>query len=104
MYTANERRCDSLHYNCPVKSGLQLGAVSLGQWHNFGETGCYDNMRRICLRSLDNGVIHFDLANNYGPPEGAAEQILDSIRAAKNTTFTADERKYIDKLCRIAEA
>ena len=104
MYTANERRCDSLHYNCPVKSGLQLGAVSLGLWYNFGETGCYDNMRRICLRSLDNGVIHFDLANNYGPPEGAAEQIPDSIRAAQNTTFTADERKYIDKVCRIAEA
>lgn len=104
MYTANERRCDSLHYNCPVKSGLQLGAVSLGQWHNFGETGCYDNMRRICLQAFGNGVIHFDLANNYGPPEGVAEQILGSIRAAQNTTFTGDELAYIDEVCQATEA
>ena len=79
MYIANEKRYDSLPYNRSGKSGLKLGAVSLGLWHNFGDTGCYDNMRRICLQAFDNGVIHFDLANNYGPPEGAAERSFGRI-------------------------
>ena len=60
-------------YNRLGKSGLKLPAISLGLWHNFGDTGCFDNMKRMCFTAFDNGITHFDLANNYGPPEGAAE-------------------------------
>ena len=60
-------------YNRLGNSGLKLSAVSLGLWHNFGDTGRFDNMRKMCFTAFDNGITHFDLANNYGPPEGAAE-------------------------------
>lgn len=60
-------------YNRLGKSGLKLPAISFGLWHNFGDTGCFDNMKRMCFTAFDNGITHFDLANNYGPPEGAAE-------------------------------
>ena len=73
MYTASETRYDTMPYNRLGTSGLKLSAVSLGLWHNFGGTGCYDNMRAMCFTAFDNGITHFDLANNYGPPEGAAE-------------------------------
>ena len=73
MYTASETRYDTMPYNRLGTSGLKLSAVSLGLWHNFGSTGCYDNMRAMCFTAFDNGITHFDLANNYGPPEGAAE-------------------------------
>ncbi len=56
------------------KSGLMLPAVSLGLWHNFGDSGVYSNMKEIVLTAFDNGVTHFDLANNYGPPPGGAER------------------------------
>ena len=49
------------------KSGLKLPEVSLGFWHNFGDTGVYENMKQICFTAFDNGITHFDLANNYGP-------------------------------------
>ena len=74
MYTANDTRYDAMPYNRLGKSGLRLSAVSLGLWHNFGDTARYDTMRQTCLTAFDNGVTHFDLANNYGPPEGAAER------------------------------
>ncbi|MBQ4547152.1 MAG: aldo/keto reductase [Oscillospiraceae bacterium] len=73
MYSASENRYDSMPYNRLGKSGLKLPAISLGLWHNFGETARYDNMKQICFAAFDNGITHFDLANNYGPPEGAAE-------------------------------
>ncbi len=73
MYSASESRYDTMSYNRLGKSGLKLPAVSLGLWHNFGNTGRFDNMRQMCLTAFDNGITHFDLANNYGPPEGAAE-------------------------------
>lgn len=73
MYTANEKRYASMPYNRLGKSGLKLPAVSLGLWHNFGSTGRFENMRRMCFTAFDNGITHFDIANNYGPPEGAAE-------------------------------
>ena len=73
MYTASETRYDTMSYNRLGTSGLKLSAVSLGPWHNFGSTGCYDNMRAMCFTAFDNGITHFDLANNYGPPEGTAE-------------------------------
>ena len=54
-------------------SGLKLPAVSLGLWHNFGDTGRFETMREMCFTAFDHGITHFDLANNYGPPAGAAE-------------------------------
>ena len=73
IYTASEKRYDSMTYNRLGLSGLKLPAVSLGLWHNFGNTGNFDNMREMCFTAFDNGITHFDLANNYGPPEGSAE-------------------------------
>ena len=61
------------------KSGLKLPAVSLGLWHNFGDTGVYENMRQICFTAFDNGITHFDLANNYGPAPGSAEKNFGRI-------------------------
>ena len=79
MYTANDTRYDAMPYNRLGKSGLRVSAVSLGLWHNFGDTARYDTMRQTCLTAFDNGVTHFDLANNYGPPEGAAERNFGKI-------------------------
>ena len=73
MYLASEKRYETMLYNRLGTSGLKLPAVSLGLWHNFGNTGRYDNMRQMCFTAFDNGITHFDLANNYGPPEGTAE-------------------------------
>lgn len=73
MYFASEKRYETMPYNRAGKSGLKLPAVSLGLWHNFGSTGRFDNMQRMCFAAFDNGITHFDLANNYGPPEGTAE-------------------------------
>ena len=73
MYHASENRYDNMPYNRLGISGLKLPAVSLGLWHNFGNTGRFDNMKKMCFTAFDNGITHFDLANNYGPPEGAAE-------------------------------
>ena len=73
MYLASENRYDSMPHNHLGTSGLKLSAISLGLWHNFGDTGRFDNMQRMCFTAFDNGITHFDLANNYGPPEGSAE-------------------------------
>ena len=73
MYVASENRYDTMPYNRLGNSGLKLPAVSLGLWHNFGNTGRFDNMQQMCFTAFDNGITHFDLANNYGPPEGTAE-------------------------------
>lgn len=73
MYLANEKRYDKMKYNRCGNSGLLLPAVSLGLWHNFGDTGSYANMEEMCFTAFDNGITHFDLANNYGPKGGSAE-------------------------------
>ena len=73
MYQASQNRYDTMPYNRLGVSGLKLPAVSLGLWHNFGNTGRFDNMQKMCFTAFDNGITHFDLANNYGPPEGTAE-------------------------------
>lgn len=73
MYTSSNKRYDTMPYPRCGNSGLKLPAVSLGLWHNFGNTACFDNMKNMCFTAFDNGITHFDLANNYGPPEGAAE-------------------------------
>lgn len=74
MYEANEKRYDAMRYNRCGRSGLKLPAVSLGLWHNFGSNADFDNMQAMCYTAFDNGITHFDLANNYGPVYGAAEE------------------------------
>ncbi len=79
MFEANEKRYDTMKYNRCGKSGIKLPAVSLGLWHNFGDTGNYDNMVEMCKTAFDNGITHFDLANNYGPEAGSAERNFGKI-------------------------
>ncbi|MBP3782244.1 MAG: aldo/keto reductase [Butyrivibrio sp.] len=79
MYTANENRYENMQYNRCGASGLKLPAVSLGLWHNFGDTGNFENMKQMCFTAFDNGITHFDLANNYGPAEGSAEANFGKI-------------------------
>ena len=79
MYTPDEKRYQTMKYNRCGKSGLKLPTVSLGFWHNFGDTGVYENMRRLCFTAFDHGITHFDLANNYGPEPGSAESNLGKI-------------------------
>ncbi|MFF1453223.1 L-glyceraldehyde 3-phosphate reductase [Streptomyces sp. NPDC058274] len=73
LYRASTERYDSMEYRRTGRSGLQLPAVSLGLWHNFGDDRSLDSQRAILRRAFDLGVTHFDLANNYGPPPGSAE-------------------------------
>ena len=74
MYEANEERYDSMTYRRCGKSGVRLPAISLGLWHNFGGVDTLDNCRAMLRRAFDLGITHFDLANNYGPPPGSAEE------------------------------
>ena len=74
MYIADEKRYDTMVYNRCGNSGLKLPLVSLGLWHNFGDTGVYENMKQMCFTAFDHGITHFDLANNYGPAYGSAER------------------------------
>lgn len=79
MYIANENRYESMIYNHCGKSGLKLPALSLGMWHNFGSVNEMENMKRILFTAFDNGITHFDLANNYGPVYGSAEENMGRI-------------------------
>ncbi len=74
MYQADDKRYDSMLYNRCGKWGLKLPAVSLGLWHNFGGVDVFENGRAMLRRAFDMGITHFDLANNYGPPPGSAEE------------------------------
>lgn len=79
MYQASDARYSSMPYHRCGKSGLLLPAVSLGFWHNFGDTGRYETMKQLCFTAFDHGITHFDLANNYGPEPGSAEKNLGRI-------------------------
>lgn len=78
-YTASDNRYHTMKYERLGKSGLLLPLVSLGFWHNFGTYDNYDNMKAMCFTAFDNGITHFDLANNYGPEYGSAEKNLGRI-------------------------
>ena len=79
-YNASKARYDSMKYNKCGNSGLKLPAVSLGLWHNFGANDNYENMRAMCFCAFDNGITHFDIANNYGRPvPGSAEENFGKI-------------------------
>lgn len=79
MYAASPARYSTLPYHRCGKSGLMLPAVSLGLWHNFGDTANFENMRLLCRTAFYNGITHFDLANNYGPEPGSAEKNFGRI-------------------------
>lgn len=79
MYTPADSRYDNMRYNRCGKSGLLLPAISLGLWHNFGGVDDFDNYRKTLHVAFDSGITHFDLANNYGPPPGSAEENFGKI-------------------------
>ena len=81
MYQADEKRYEEMKYNRCGASGLLLPAVSLGLWHNFGSNGNFDIMQDMCHTAFDHGITHFDLANNYGPVPGSAEENFGRILA-----------------------
>ena len=78
-YTAKQSRYDNMNYNKCGESGLKIPAVSLGLWHNFGDNADFKNMQDMCFTAFDNGITHFDIANNYGPPAGSAERNFGKI-------------------------
>jgi L-glyceraldehyde 3-phosphate reductase len=78
-YLPNESRYQSMRYNRSGQSGLKLPSVSLGLWHNFGGVDTFSNSRAMVLHAFDLGITHFDLANNYGPPPGSAEETFGQI-------------------------
>lgn len=78
-YTANEERYGKIKYRRCGKSGIKLPIISLGLWHNFGGVDVFENGREIIRTAFDNGITHFDLANNYGPPPGSAEENFGKI-------------------------
>lgn len=79
MYKANHERYNSMKYARCGNSGLKLPRVALGMWHNFGGVDRFENSREMALGAFDMGITHFDLANNYGPPAGSAEETLGQI-------------------------
>ncbi len=90
-YQASENRYDKMVYNRTGRSGLKLPAISLGWWYNFGGVDMFENGRAIARRAFDLGITHFDLANNYGPPPGSAEENFGKL-------YAQDFRPYRDEL------
>ncbi|KZE70896.1 L-glyceraldehyde 3-phosphate reductase [Paenibacillus jamilae] len=91
VYLAGEDRYENMKYNRTGRSGLKLPAISLGLWHNFGGINNAENGRSMITRSFDLGITHFDLANNYGPPAGSAEEFFGQVLAS-------DMKPYRDEL------
>jgi len=90
-YLPSDSRYQSMRYNSSGRSGLKLPAISLGLWHNFGGVDDFENGRTMVRRAFDLGITHFDLANNYGPPPGSAEEHFGRI-------FHDDLKPYRDEL------
>ena len=78
-YHPHESRYETMEYRRCGRSGLKLPAISLGLWHNFGDSTRVDNSRALLRHAFDRGITHFDLANNYGPPPGSAEENFGRI-------------------------
>src|ERR1700744_486152 len=91
MYNAAQDRYERMTYSRCGRSGLQLPRISLGLWQNFGAESAESNSREMVLKSFDHGITHFDLANNYGPPYGSAEETFGKIMAT-------DLKPYPDEL------
>lgn len=90
-YTAAEKRYETMEYRRCGNSGVVLPAISLGLWHNFGEITPIDTQRQMLRTAFDNGIFHFDIANNYGPPPGEAERNFGKL-------FLQDWKPYRDEL------
>lgn len=90
-YLADENRYEKMQYNYTGNSGLKLPAISLGLWHNFGGVDTLENARKMLRKAFDLGITHFDLANNYGPPAGSAEETMGIL-------MEKDFRPYRDQL------
>lgn len=90
-YVADENRYSNMKYNRCGDSGLLLPAISLGYWHNFGYYENFENMRQMTFTAFDLGITHFDLANNYGPPPGSAEEHFGKI-------IKQDMKRYRDEM------
>lgn len=90
-YSADEKRYDGMIYNRCGKSGVKLPIISLGLWHNFGGVDSFENSQKITRKAFDLGITHFDLANNYGPPYGSAEETFGKI-------LKTDFKSYRDEL------
>lgn len=98
-YQADSSRYQNMEYRRCGRSGLKLPAISLGLWHNFGDTTLYDNARKLIHRAFDQGITHFDLANNYGPPPGAAEEnfgriLRDDLKSWRDELIVASKAGY----------
>ena len=91
MKDFSEDRYDKMKYRRCSKSGVLLPSISLGLWHNFGEIDSFENAEKMLCYAFDNGITHFDLANNYGPPNGSAESVFGKI-------FKKDLSKYRNEL------
>jgi L-glyceraldehyde 3-phosphate reductase len=99
-YTACQRRYEDMRYRRCGKGGLKLSMLSLGLWHNFGRTGDYDNMKRMCFTAFDLGITHFDLADNYGPEPGDAERsfgriLREEMRAYRDEMIISTKAGYL---------
>lgn len=91
MYKANDKRYDKMKYKQCGNSGLLLPRVALGLWHNFGSVDVFENMKKMLFTAFDEGITHFDLANNYGPEPGSAEENFGRI-------MQSDFRSYRDEM------
>lgn len=99
MYLAKENRYDQMQYNRVGKSGLKLPAISLGLWHNFGDVDKMTTQKEVIFTAFDNGITHFDLANNYGPPAGSAETnfgriLRDDLKAYRDEMIISSKAGY----------
>lgn len=99
-YLASDSRYASMLYNRCGNSGLRLPAISLGLWHNFGDVDIFGNARTIVLKAFDIGITHFDLANNYGPPPGAAERnfgriIREDLKTYRDEIIISSKAGYL---------
>lgn len=100
MYQAQKTRYETMPYPHCGSSGLRLPAVSLGLWHNFGDAASYENMKQMCFTAFDNGITHFDLANNYGPAPGSAETnfgkiLREEMRAYRDELLISTKAGYL---------
>lgn len=100
MYQASPARYESMAYCHSGNSGLKLPRLSLGLWHNFGDTSPYENMKELCFTAFDHGITHFDLANNYGPEPGSAEKnfgliLKENFRAYRDELLISTKAGYL---------
>lgn len=99
FYQADAQRYETMTYHRCGRSGLKLPAISLGLWHNFGDSTRVDNSRDLLRHAFDNGITHFDLANNYGPPPGSAEEnfgriLREDFRALRDELVLSSKAGY----------